>query len=70
MSRGARAVARLLAGAPATSVNLDDLDADWRPLAVVLLAAPDRGAALEAALAKRPGGHQRWAKLLAAGLCS
>ena len=27
MSRGARAVARLLAGAPATSVNLDDLDA-------------------------------------------
>jgi len=66
MSRGARAVARLLAGAPATSVNLDDLDADWRPLAEVLLDAPDRGAALEAALAQRPDGHQRWAELLAA----
>src|SRR5919199_1437259 len=66
MSRGARAVARLLAGVPATSVNLDDLDADWRPLAEVLLDAPDRGAALEAALAQRPDGQQRWAELLAA----
>jgi len=66
MSRGARAVARLLAGAPSTSVNLDDLDADWRPLAEVLLDAPDRGAALEAALAQRPDRHQRWAELLAA----
>ena len=61
MSRGARAVAQLLAGAPATSVNLDDLDADWRLLAEVLLEAPDRGAALEAALAQRPDGNQRWA---------
>src|SRR5919201_2723105 len=66
MSCGARAVALLLAGAPATSVNLDDLDADWRPLAEVLLDAPDRGAALEAALARRPDGDQRWAELLAA----
>jgi len=66
MSRGARAVARLLAGAPANTVDLDDLDADWRPLAEVLLDAPDRGAALEAALAQRPDGHQRWAELLAA----
>src|SRR5918911_3318865 len=66
MSRGAHAIARLLAGAPASSVDLDDLDADWRPLAEVLLDAPDRGAALEAALAQRPDGHQRWAELLAA----
>ena len=66
MSRGARVVAQLLAGAPATSVNLDELDADWRPLAAVLLDAPDRGAALEAALAQRPDGQQRWAELLAA----
>ena len=66
MSRGARAVARLLAGAPANSVDLDDLDADWRPLAEALLDAPDRGAALEAALAQRPDGNQRWAELLAA----
>src|ERR687884_426442 len=66
MSRGARTVARLLAGAPASSVDLDDLDPDWRPLAEVLLDAPDRGAALEAALAQRPDGHQRWAELLAA----
>src|ERR671934_262278 len=66
MSRGARAVARLLAGAPATTVNLDDLDADWRPLAEVLLDAPDRGAALETALAQRADGQQRWAELLAA----
>jgi len=66
MSRGARAVARLLAGAPATSVGLDDLDADWRPLAEVLLDAPDRGAALEAALAQRPDGQQRWAELVVA----
>src|ERR687884_166098 len=66
MSRGARTVARLLAGAPASSVDLDDLDADWRPLAEVLLEAPDRGAALEAALAQRPDGQQRWAELLAA----
>src|SRR5919199_5638859 len=66
MSRGARAVARLLAGAPATSVNLDDLDVDWRPLAEVLLDAPDRGAVLEAALAQRSDGKQRWAELLAA----
>ena len=70
MSRGARAVARLLAGAPATSVNLDDLDADWRPLAEVLLHAPDRGAALEAALAQRPDGDQRWAELLTADVLS
>ena len=49
MSRGARAVARLLAGAPANTVNL---------------------AALEAALAQRPDGDQRWAKLLAAEVCS
>ena len=62
MSRGARAVARLLAGAPAHTVDLDDLDADWRPLAEVLLDAPDRGAAL----AQRPDGQQRWAELLAA----
>jgi hypothetical protein len=66
MSRGAHAVARLLAGAPASTVNLDDLDADWRPLAEVLLDAPDRGAALEAALAQRPDGQQRWVELLAA----
>src|ERR671926_31520 len=66
MSRGARIVAHLLAGGPAASVNLDDLDADWRPLAEVLLDAPDRGAALEAALAQRPDGQQRWAELLAA----
>ena len=70
MSRGARAVARLLAGAPATSVNLDDLDSDWRPLAEVLLDAPDRGAALEAALAHRPDGDQRWAELLTADVLS
>src|ERR687884_77107 len=63
MSRGARTVARLLAGAPATSVNLDDLDEDWRPLAEVLLDAPDRGAALEAALAHRPDRDQRVAEL-------
>jgi hypothetical protein len=55
MSRGARAVARLLAGAPANTVNLD---------------APDRGAALQAALAKRPDRDQRWANLLAAEVCS
>src|SRR5919199_3548534 len=66
MSRGARTVARLLAGAPASSVDLNGLDADWRPLAEVLLNAPDRGAALEAALAQRPDGKQRWAELLAA----
>src|ERR671931_557460 len=66
MSRGARTVARLLAGAPANTVDLDDLDADWRPLAEVLLDAPDRGAALEAALAQRPDRDQRWAELLAA----
>src|SRR5919201_731152 len=66
MSRGARIVAHLLAGGPATSVNLDDLDSDWRPLAEVLLDAPDRGAALEAALAQHPDGQQRWAELLAA----
>ncbi len=66
MSRGARVVAHLLAGGPATSVNLDDLDSDWRPLAQVLLDAPDRGAALETALALYPDGQQRWAELLAA----
>src|ERR687884_1274004 len=70
MSRGARAVARLLAGAPASAVNLGDLDADWRPLAEVLLAARDRGAALEAALAQRPDGDQRWAELLTADVLS
>ena len=70
MSRGARAVARLLAGAPASSVNVDDLDADWRLLAEVLLDAPDRGAALEAALAQRPDGDQRWAELLTADVLS
>ena len=59
MSRGARTVARLLAGAPASSVDLNGLDADWRPLAEVLLDAPDRGADRD----------QRWAKLLAAGVC-
>jgi len=63
MSRGASAVAPLLAGAPASSVNLDDLDTDWRPLAEVLLDAPDRGAVLEADLVKRPDGHQCWAEL-------
>jgi hypothetical protein len=66
MSRGARIVAHLLAGGPAASINLDDLDAEWRLLAEVMLDAPDRGAALEAALAKRPDGNQRWAELLAA----
>src|ERR671939_1190480 len=66
MSRGAHAVARLLAGAPANTVNLDDLDADWRPLAEILLDAPDRGAALEAALAQPPDGQPRWVELLAA----
>src|SRR5919205_1421915 len=66
MSRGARIVAHLLAGGPASTVNLDDLDSDWRPLAEVLLDAPDRGAALEAALAQLPDGQQRWVELLAA----
>jgi AAA domain len=66
VSRGARVVAHLLAGAPASSVVLDDLDTDWRPLAEVLLDAPDRGAALELALAQRPDGQRRWAELLAA----
>ncbi len=66
MSRGARIVAHLLAGGPAASINLDDLDADWRPLAEVMIDAPDRGAALEAALAKHPDGQQRWVELLAA----
>src|SRR5438132_11138930 len=66
MTHGARPVAYLLAGGPATSVNLDDLDADWRPLAQVMLDASDRGAALEAALALYPDGKQRWAELLAA----
>src|ERR687886_906554 len=70
MSRGARTVARLLAGAPASSVDLNGLDADWRPLAEVLLDAPDRGAALEAALAQRPDGDQRWAELLTADVLS
>ena len=63
MSRGARIVAHLLAGGPAASVNLDDLDADWRLLAEVMLDAPDRGAALEAALAHRPDRDQRVAEL-------
>jgi hypothetical protein len=53
-------------GGPAASVNLDELDADWRPLAEVMLDADDRGAALEAALAQRSDGNQRWAELLAA----
>jgi AAA domain len=66
VSRGAWAVARLLQGVPATSVDLDQVDQDWRELAAAIAEAPDRGAALERALASRPDGKQRWAELLAA----
>ena len=66
MSRGAWAVSRLLQGVPAAAVNLDEVEPDWRELAEAIVDAPDRGAALEAALAQRPDGKQRWAELLAA----
>ena len=66
MSCGARVVAHLIDCGPAASVILDDLDADWRSLALVLLDAPDRGAALEDALALCPDGQQRWTERLAA----
>ncbi len=65
MTRGAWAVARLLQGVPATTINLDELEEDWRELAAAIVDAPDRGAALESALADRPDGKQRWVELLA-----
>ncbi len=62
MSCGARVVAHLIDCGPAASVILDDLDADWRSLAQILLDAPDRGAALTL----YPDGQQRWTERLTA----
>ncbi len=62
MSCGARVVAHLIDCGPAISVILDDLDADWRSLAQVLLDAPDRGTALTLC----PDGQQRWTERLTA----
>ncbi len=62
MSCGARVVAHLIDCGPVASVILDDLDADWRSLAQVLLDAPDRGAVL----VLYPDGQQRWTERLAA----